>query len=42
MMRYIKTDDIIITLPFEATIEYYNKYCKKITKKTYESMSMYL
>jgi len=42
MMRYIKTDDILITLPFEATIEYYNKYCKKITKKTYESMSMYL
>ena len=42
MMRYIKTDDFLITLPFEATIEYYNKYCKKITKKTYESMSMYL
>ena len=42
MMRYIKTDDFLITLPFEATIEYYNKYCKKITKKTYEKMSMYL
>lgn len=42
MMRYIKTDDVLITLPFEATIEYYNKYCKKITKKTHEAMSMYL
>ena len=42
MMRYIKTDDIIITLPFEANIEYYNKYCKKITIKSYDSMSMYL
>lgn len=42
MMRYIKTDNILITLPFEANIEYYNKYCKKITKKSYESMSMYL
>ena len=42
MMRYIKTDNILITLPFEAKIEYYNKYCKKITKKPYETMSMYL
>jgi len=42
MMRYIKTDNILITLPFEAKIEYYNKYCKKITKKSYETMSIYL
>lgn len=42
MMRYIKTDNILITLPFEANIEYYNKYCKKITKKSYHAMSMYL
>ena len=42
MMRYIKTDNILITLPFQATNEYYNKYCKKISKKTYETMSMYL
>lgn len=42
MMRYIKTDDITIKLPYKVKIEYYNKYCKKISKKTYDSMSMYL
>ena len=42
MMRYIKTDNSLITLPFEAKMEYYNKYCKKITKKSCQPMSMYL
>ena len=28
-MRYIPTDDIKIELPYEITISYYDKYCKK-------------
>tara|TARA_B110000858_G_scaffold192018_1_gene242095 strand:+ start:1163 stop:2815 length:1653 start_codon:yes stop_codon:yes gene_type:complete len=42
MMKYIKTDNIVITLPFVANIDYYNKYCRKIIKNTNESMNMYL
>ena len=42
MMRYIKIDNLVIKLPFNANIDYYNKYCKKKMRNTYESMSMYL
>jgi ATP-dependent Lon protease len=42
MMRYIKIDNVLITLPYEVKMDYYNKYCKKITKKPLESSGMYL
>ena len=45
MMKYIKTDNIEIILPYKVTIEFYNKYCIKNNKTSREGeliSSMYL
>lgn len=42
MMRYIPTDDIKIELPYEITISYYDKYCKKNVITNEKINTMYL
>lgn len=45
MMKYIKTDNIEIILPYKVTIDFYNKYCIKNNKTSREGeliSSMYL
>ena len=45
MMKYIKTDNIEIILPYKVTIDFYNKYCIRNNKTSREGeliSSMYL